>query len=126
MRKGNRLWARVLARTRIVCLLVGVTAWGLLVSGWCRAEEPVTNGKLLFERHCAACHGEKGDGNGVAARFLNPKPRDFTKPSFRLVTTTNLKPSDDDLMNVITRGMPGSAMFPFAHLDQKERQALVG
>src|SRR5262245_30716479 len=123
MRKANRLWARRLARKRIVCLLVGVTACSLLVSSWCRAEESATNGKLLFDRHCAACHGEKGDGNGVAARFLYPKPRDFTKPSFRLVTTTNLKPSDDDLKNVISRGMPGSAMFPFAHLDPKEREA---
>ena len=49
---------------------------------------------------------------GIAARFLYPKPRDFTSAEFRLVTTTNLVPTEDDLFQVITRGMPGSAMFP--------------
>jgi len=41
------------------------------------------------------------------------------------VTTTNLVPSEDDLLRVITRGMPGSAMVPFAQLPEFERRALA-
>jgi len=83
------------------------------------------NGQLLFRTHCASCHGEQGDGNGIAAKFLYPRPRDFTAAEFRLTSTTNLVPTDDDLMQVITRGMPGSAMVPFGHLAENERKALV-
>ena len=119
MNKATRGLSAMLGR----CLAI-VLAWGLCGPVQSRAAEPA-NGKTLFERHCVACHGDKGDGAGIAARFLYPKPRDFTKAAFRLVTTANLKPSDEDLFNVITNGMPGSAMFPFRHLSQAERQALV-
>lgn len=32
------------------------------------------NGKDLFLQHCAACHGEDGDGNGPAGATLSPPP----------------------------------------------------
>ena len=86
----------------------------------------VTRGEQLYATHCAGCHGEKGDGNGPAARFLNPKPRDFGEARFRLVSTTNMLPADDDLKRVIRNGMPGSAMFAFGHLGDEDVQALVG
>ncbi|HZT80757.1 MAG TPA: ethylbenzene dehydrogenase-related protein [Gemmataceae bacterium] len=82
-------------------------------------------GPELYANHCAACHGDKGDGNGPAARFLYPKPRNFGEGKFRLVTTANGVPSDGDLLRVITYGMPGSAMFAFGHLPEADRQALV-
>jgi mono/diheme cytochrome c family protein len=52
-------------------------------SGPATTQEPSGSGevasesapKVLFDQHCAQCHGEKGDGNGPAARFLYPKPR---------------------------------------------------
>jgi mono/diheme cytochrome c family protein len=88
-------------------------------------EELLAQGKHLYGVHCAQCHGEKGDGNGPAARYLYPKPRNFAEAKFRLVTTENKVPSDKDLMQVITRGMPGSAMVPFGHLSESDRQALV-
>jgi mono/diheme cytochrome c family protein len=92
-----------------------------------QAESAATalNGPQLFGRYCAACHGENGDGNGLASRFLYPKPRNFREGHFRLVTTTNRVPSDEDLMHVVVRGMPGSAMFPLGHLGEPERKELV-
>jgi len=72
------------------------------------------SGTQLFSRYRAACHGEDGGGNGPAARFVYPKPRNFREGQFRLVTATNQVPSDEDLMRVEERGMPGSAMFPMA------------
>jgi mono/diheme cytochrome c family protein len=88
-------------------------------------ELRLAHGRELYGIYCVACHGDKGDGNGPAARYLYPRPRDFTEGRFRIVSTTNSYPSDDDLMQVITRGMPGSAMFPFAHLSDEDRRALV-
>jgi mono/diheme cytochrome c family protein len=88
-------------------------------------EDQLAAGKQLYASYCASCHGDDGDGNGLAARFVHPKPRNFRDGKFRLVTTVNRVPSDDDLMYVIDRGMPGSAMFPFAHLSESDRRALV-
>ena len=82
-------------------------------------------GLTLYRQHCAACHGDQGDGNGPAARFLYPRPRNFREGRFRLVTTSNAVPSRDDLIRVLTRGLPGSAMFPFGHLPEDDRRALV-
>lgn len=81
--------------------------------------------KTLFARHCAQCHGEPGDGKGIAALFLYPKPRNFQEGKFKLVTTANRIPTDEDLLHVITRGMPGSAMLPFGHLPEADRKGLV-
>jgi mono/diheme cytochrome c family protein len=85
----------------------------------------VAIGKQLYTQHCAACHGDQGDGNGPAARFLYPKPRNFGEAKFRLSTTVNSMSTDDDLLRVITRGMSGSAMFPFGHLSEEDRKTLV-
>ena len=41
--------------------------------------DPV-KGEAKFKQMCAACHGEKGDGQGSAAAALNPKPASFTDP----------------------------------------------
>lgn len=84
-----------------------------------------SEGKQLFAQHCAACHGDLGDGKGVAARFLFPKPRDFRTGRFRLVSTKNRVPSREDLEAVLIRGMPGSAMPPWAHLSKQQRQSLI-
>lgn len=87
-------------------------------------ETPIS-GKVLYALHCAACHGETGDGKGLAEPYLFPKPRDFRAGRFRLVSTDNNVPTRDDLLAVLLRGMPGSAMPPWRHLTQAEREALV-
>jgi mono/diheme cytochrome c family protein len=89
------------------------------------AARPRT-GPEMYAANCAPCHGDKGDGQGPAARFLYPVPRDFSEAQFRLVSTTNNIPSDEDLQNVIRRGMPGSAMLAFGHLSDQDIKALVG
>lgn len=82
-------------------------------------------GKQIFNRQCAACHGVNGRGDGEAAYLLYPKPRDFVKTRYRLVSTWDRKPTDQDLFNTITRGMPGSAMPSWGHLSEEQRWALV-
>ena len=34
-------------------------------------------GRKLYMRTCITCHGEKGDGQGPRAYFINPKPKNF-------------------------------------------------
>ncbi len=82
-------------------------------------------GKQIYNRQCAACHGVNGRGDGEAAYLLYPKPRDFVMTRYRLVSTWDRKPTDQDLFNTITRGMPGSAMPSWGHLPEKQRWALV-
>jgi mono/diheme cytochrome c family protein len=88
-------------------------------------EVRLARGRELYVAYCLGCHGEKGEGDGPAARYVYPRPRNFGEGKFRIVSTTNAYPSDDDLIQVITRGMPGSAMLPFAHLGEDDRRALV-
>ncbi|HHN74235.1 MAG TPA: c-type cytochrome [Acidobacteria bacterium] len=35
-------------------------------------------GKRIFKQYCQKCHGKKGNGQGIMAKDLDPKPRDFT------------------------------------------------
>jgi mono/diheme cytochrome c family protein len=35
-------------------------------------------GKILYTKYCAVCHGDHGKGDGFNAFNLDPKPRDFT------------------------------------------------
>jgi len=80
----------------------------------------------VYTRHCTPCHGERGRGDGPAARFLDPPPRDFDRGAFRLVSTTNGVPTDNDLFEVIAGGLPGTAMVPYAHLGGATVRDLVG
>jgi DMSO reductase family type II enzyme heme b subunit len=82
--------------------------------------------KTLYVQHCSACHGERGDGQGLAARFVFPKPRNFRGGLFRLVSTTNGVPTKDDIVSVLKRGMPGSAMPPWPKLRDEELELLAG
>lgn len=84
------------------------------------------DGRQLFQYHCASCHGDQGKGDGNAARYVYPKPRDFTRGMFKIRSTLGDGfPTDEDLLKTITQGMPGSAMPSFAYLREEERNALV-
>ena len=115
------------AATPIVLFVLSSLASGI------RAQDPPASNPLdddgepmkLYAVQCSPCHGERGRGDGPAGRFLDPAPRDFTKDQFRLVSTKNGKPSDKDLIEAISAGIPGTAMLPFAHLGpQKVRQLI--
>jgi mono/diheme cytochrome c family protein len=82
-------------------------------------------GKRTFEKECAACHGIAGDGEGEAAYLLYPRPRDFVSGQYRIISTWDGFPTDDDLFRTISRGMPGSAMPSWAHLPEDTRWGLV-
>ncbi len=68
-------------------------------------------GRAIYEARCGVCHGAEGDGNGPAAANLDPKPRDFRRGWYKIRTTASGQlPTDDDLVQVIANGMPGTTM----------------
>lgn len=40
-------------------------------------------GGAFYQANCAACHGQRGDGAGPRAYFINPRPRNFVEPVSR-------------------------------------------
>lgn len=89
-------------------------------------DDPVLQrGQALFAKQCAICHGDRGDGAGAFAYLMDPRPRDIRAGNFKLSTTQNLIPTEDDLLRTISRGMPGSAMPPWGHLPVSDLQALA-
>jgi len=89
------------------------------------SSDVVALGRKTYEKECLACHGKDGDGEGEAAYLLYPRPRDFTSGEFRLVSTWDNVPTDEDLFRTISRGMPGSAMPSWSHLPERTRWGLV-
>lgn len=62
----------------------------------------LARGEALFQTHCAACHGGRGEGDGPAAASLAPKPANLQEMSGHH--------SDGDLAWKIAKGrgaMPG-------------------
>jgi mono/diheme cytochrome c family protein len=83
-------------------------------------------GARIYHARCAACHGERGDGRGPVAAYLDPAPRDFTAGVYKIRSTeSGQPPTDDDLMRVVTRGIPGTAMPAWSHLSERERRLVV-
>jgi cytochrome c oxidase cbb3-type subunit I/II len=88
--------------------------------------EQAARGKLVYERRCVGCHGDKGDGNGPAATFLDPRPRNFTLGSFKFRTTpSGSLPTDGDLYRTLTRGVRWTAMPTWHELPEKDRIAVI-
>lgn len=75
------------------------------------AGQDLDRGRELYEKWCAGCHGNDGTGNGAAAEFMLPRPRNFSRAVFQIRTTANGElPTDDDLRRIIDVGMPGTTM----------------
>lgn len=87
--------------------------------------EFLQSGRAVYEKQCMPCHGTSGRGDGPAAYLLYPRPRDFTAARYRLVSTWEGVPTDDDLYRTISRGIPGSAMPSWSQLSEEQRWGLV-
>lgn len=101
------------ARYRSVSALV-VTAFivaaGIFGSPPARADAQ-QRGKTVYDARCVECHGQAGRGDGPAAMFLTPRPRDFTTGKYKIRTTdTGTPPTDEDLIGSVRRGLYGTAM----------------
>ncbi|MBI1906256.1 MAG: c-type cytochrome [Rhodocyclales bacterium] len=80
-------------------------------------------GKKVYERNCMQCHGAEGAGDGPAAEFVYPKPRDFRLGMYKIRTTLSGQlPTDHDLFKVVSQGIPGTSMPAWErYLSEEER-----
>ena len=73
--------------------------------------ETLSRGMHVYQRYCLSCHGEFGDGRGVSAPYLDPRPRDFTKGVYKWRSTpTGTLPIDDDINRTIRSGLYNTNM----------------
>lgn len=89
------------------------------------AQQP--DAAAVYDKWCAGCHGADGGGDGAAAAYMLPRPRDFTRALYQIRTTpSGALPTDADMLRVIDEGMPGTAMPGWRELlGERERRALV-
>jgi cytochrome c oxidase cbb3-type subunit I/II len=89
-------------------------------------QEFLVHGKAAYEKRCIGCHGIKGDGKGEAAVLLDPKPRDFTSGIYKFRSSPlGSLPSDQDLMQILSKGVLGTSMPSFADVPEKERFTII-
>lgn len=70
--------------------------------------KPTASGQMLYQTHCANCHGFQGHGDGSGAIALDPAPRDFASPRWRFGTNPTV------MRTVIAQGIAGTGMPGFA------------
>ena len=109
---------------RKVGLLTAIAMGSLLLSGIAGWAQNQAEGRKLYASYCATCHGEKGKGDGMAAKSLPVKPADHTNGV--LMNQHN----DKFLMDIIFKGgnAVGKSSFMPAWggaLDEKQVRDLV-
>ncbi len=83
-------------------------------------------GRYLFQKHCTACHGETGRGDGPWAADLKDKPRNFRVGVFKFRTTPYGKlPVKDDVRRTIRSGISGTAMPFFKDFTDDDIGAII-
>ncbi len=81
-------------------------------------DEPT--GKSLYQRHCAGCHNDNGDGHGATMIQKGIQARSFAQGGFAFGNTP------DAIFKTITSGIPGSSLMqPFKSLMDDDERMLV-
>src|SRR5262249_8997466 len=113
-------------RRRAACAVTAIISAAALKATF---DDPTahahTDAAAIYAQHCAPCHGADGRGDGPGAYLLVTPPRDFHRAQYRLVSTWERTPTDDDLFAAITRGLPGTPMPSWSPLPDPARRALV-
>ena len=103
--------------------------WVLGVPAAAAADRPAPDleaGRAAYQASCARCHGAAGQADGPDAKRFYPRPRDLTKGVYKFRSTASgTPPTDDDLFDTIARGLPGSNMPDWPHLDEATRWHVV-
>ena len=89
--------------------MLPVALLGWVGLGWA-GESPedafqpdMEQGQALYRKHCEECHGTGGRGDGPRAALLAPRPGN-------LVSAATSTKSDQELLEIIERGVPRTAM----------------
>ena len=83
-------------------------------------------GRQTYADNCARCHGPAGAGDGRDSKRMYPHPRRLSEGVFKFRTTASgTPPTDEDLYETISNGLPGSRMPDFQRLPEDVRWQLV-
>ncbi len=89
-------------------------------------EQQREAGRDLYDKYCSQCHGENGDGKGVATARLKPEPRDFVSGKYKFRTTpSGMLPTDADISRVIKQGLPYTSMPAWPNLSDTQIQNII-
>ena len=75
-------------------------------------------GRSIYNFRCYFCHGYSGDARTLAATYLSPPPRDFTRSTPDALTR-------EAMLRAVTDGRAGTAMKGFAGILRPEEIAEV-
>ncbi|MDR4499577.1 MAG: c-type cytochrome [Candidatus Scalindua sp.] len=90
------------------------------------SSENIEAGKRIYMKKCQYCHGVDGEGDGPASAFLDPPPRDLTRARYKIISTGSGElPTDQDIFNVISNGIPDTSMPAWSSLKEKEKWQTV-
>ncbi len=67
------------------------------------SQPDIDQGREIYQTHCLECHGASGHGDGPRATTLAPRPGN-------LVSAATSAKTDDELLAIITQGVPRTAM----------------
>ncbi len=85
-------------------------------------DDAAARGRVVYEEKCSGCHGPEGLGNGDAAAWLDPRPRNFQAGRFKFRTTPSGElPTIADIAHVVRCGLSGSAMRSFPLMPESAR-----
>ncbi len=80
----------------------------------------LTEGKSLFSRNCATCHGANGKADNPVGRAFTPPAKNLTDPIWQR------RFSDGQIFAVITWGISGTGMVAYVKaLGEEDRWNLV-
>lgn len=84
------------------------------------------HGQAVYMNQCAGCHGVTGDGQGPAAHYLDPPPRDYRLGKFKFTSTPRgVKPRRVDLERIIRSGAKGTSMPSFRWMAEDDLESLI-
>ena len=68
----------------------------------------VAAGRQIYDKQCAGCHGDTGNGDGAMGEELNPKPANLVDADWKHGST------DGEIFVVIRDGVKSTGMKPYA------------
>jgi mono/diheme cytochrome c family protein len=110
MKKCNKfvMWALIPVTAALLGSII------LTVQAIGQQETPA--GEKLYRGYCAVCHGEKGDGRGMAAPSFGGKIADFTNPEY-------WKKTDEKKITAVI--LKGQGRMPAQSVSPEEAKSIV-
>lgn len=103
----------------LIRLTTALLAGAALLGPASAASPLIEEGRAVYNFRCYFCHGYSGNGQTLAATYLNPKPTNFQQADAANFTTARV-------MTALQEGKAGTAMKPFKGIiSTREMQAVA-